>query len=107
MYIGHHSYNVKPIKTEPFYIDHGIYQGSMRHQDGYTSPHTNTQRPYPNPPPVNRYPERPPFTAHTQARPSVIRNVNNARDQDQKFLQMESQMLKMHGELLKQTGNLM
>merc|ERR1711892_1574421 len=81
----------------------------MRHQDRYTSPHANTQRPNPTSPPVTRYPERPPFTEQTRpmSRPSVIRNGSSARDKEQKFLQMERQMLKMHGELLKQTGNLM
>ena len=37
-------------------------------------------------------------------RPSVIKNVSSLMNREQKFLQMEAQMLKMHGDLLTQTG---
>ena len=62
---------------------------------------------YISPPSIARYQDRPILTeqARINSRPSVIRNINTARDQEQKCLQMEAQMLKMHGDLLTQTGN--
>ena len=96
-------HRVNIIKREPSLLDDVVYEGSMTSTGLYVNPHTNIHRQH-----TMRYQDRPTLDeqARIHSRPSVIRNSNCARDQEQKFLQMEAQMLKMHGDLLKQTGNI-
>ena len=50
-----------------------------------------------------KYPEKKPNPS-VPPRPSVIKSVKAAKEQEQPFLQFEAQMLKMHGDILTQTG---
>ena len=50
-----------------------------------------------------KYPEKKPNPL-VPSRPSVIKSVKAAKEQEQPFLQFEAQMLKMHGDILTQTG---
>ena len=106
MFEENHFNNVNDIKREPSLLDDVVYEGSMTSSGLYVNPHVNIPRQNPSPPHMARYQDRPIPNEQDviNSRPSVIRNINTVRDQEQKFLQMEAQMLKMHGELLTQTG---
>ena len=101
----HH--NVSHIKKEPSLLDDFVYEGSLMRKGMYVNPQTNINRPNPAFPTFAQYQNIPQVNeqARIPSRPSVIRNTNTERGQEQTFLQMEAQMLKMHGDLLKQTGN--
>ena len=104
-----HPPSVRTIKTEPSLLDDVVYEGSMTNTGPYINPHIDLQMQNTAPQNLTRHPERPtvPQQARVPSRPSVIRNINNVRDQEQRFYQMEAQMLKMHGDLLKSTGTLL
>jgi hypothetical protein len=97
---------VNYIKREPSLLDDVVYAGSMTSNGLYVNPHAEIPRQKPSSLSIARYQARPILTEQDRINsgPSVIRNINTAREQEQKFLQMEAQMLNMHGDLLKQTG---
>ena len=124
MFGGNGSNKTVYIKKEPSLLDDVVYEGSMTSSGLYVNPLKNIQQ-------LNessrsslhqssqqgvstivnnraRYPDRHANTEQAQvaSRPSVIRNLNVAREQDQTFLQFESKMLKFHGDILRQTGDL-
>jgi hypothetical protein len=107
MFDKNHCHSVIKTKKEPSFLDDVVYEGSMTSTGVYVNPFTNIQRQNTTLLDMAQYHNRPTLTeqARTNHRPSVIRNSNTARDQEQQFLQMEAQMLKMHGDLLTQTGN--
>ena len=98
--------NVSYIKKEPSLLDDVVYEGSMMRNGMYVNHHKNINRPNPAFPTFAQYQNIPQVNeqARIPSRPSVIRNTNTERGQEQKFLQMEAKMLKMHGDILKQTG---
>ena len=106
MFDEKHSHNVNKMKKEPSLLDDVVYEGSMTSNGMYVNPYTNIPRQNTTRPDMARYHNRSTLTeqARTNHRPSVIRNSNTAKDQEQQFLQMEANMLKMHGDLLTQTG---
>jgi len=114
-----HDVKIYSIKKEPSLSDEDAHTNGTASFNQYTSshqkyvPHQNIfsaseEGVEPKAYDLNRYQQdcTNMVRASTANRPSVIRSVKNPINQEQAFIQMQSDMLKLHGNLLKQTGNM-
>ena len=124
MFVGTESnrMSISNIKKEPTLSDDFVYEGSMESNGRFVNPNTNIKKIKDSPrssfhddceqvvatPAYNHagYKDRVTNTQHPRAasRPTVIRSLNMAKEPEQPFLRFEAEMLKFHGDLLKQTG---
>ena len=99
---------VSNIKKVSSLLDNVVFDGSMMASiDGlYVNPQANISRPNPAFPTFTQYKNilNCNEEARIPSRPSVIRNTNTERGQEWKCSQMETQLPKMHGNIIKQTG---
>ena len=99
---------VSNIKKVSSLLDNVVFDGSMMASiDGlYVNPQANISRPNHAFPTFTQYKDIPQCNkeARIPSRPSVIRYTNTERGQEWKCSQMETQLPKMHGNIIKQTG---
>ena len=95
------------VKIEPSPLDNAVYEGSITSTGLYINKYQDTSTPHQAAHGVAEHKERQAYDEATRIvqRPTVIRNARSHMNKEHIFLEMESQMLKMHGNLLKQTGN--
>ena len=98
----------QPIKIEPSISDNDMHRGSTSNTGNYSNNDQAKPRPLLSANDQAENQERHIFADVTRMaqRPTVIRNARRLMTREQnKFVKMEVQMLKMHGDLLKKTGS--